>query len=471
MASTVKFLQDTDVGSTLQVKDNKIEVGKDVVVSDNSAGVIVSDKAVNFTYLKEPGDVFPEWRQSLTARPPTLAHFGIDFDELKAHMEAEFARDPTLMRVGKQEGSSAYAVYRDPRDPSQFNVTPGKTAGATGVLYPFSRVTQSASAPLFIQRKAGTGTYEPSDPTQIAATYNLIPEAFMVVEAGRTATLEFVVPFRLRSIELVTQGAPTGLVIVPLDAEVTYGDGTVESGRVYSYGTGWYFTGVLDNTKPVKSLKMTVPSDTASLGIASMLQLDMATGKTYGYGEAGFGPYTPVYRMAYLYPYQCSTIEERRWRTPSDITSQYAVTTNITAAAGTTVGALTDNDPATVYQASTNAASLSVTLTRTTDAPVRPQVVRITFAPNAGNELALSTLQSISISASTVNGSGSLVSTARWYRNVPATAGALVTFEVVAGSVNVTNDVAHKIVLTIAKLDTTKPYRLASVQVLGTADY
>lgn len=471
MANTVKFLQDTDVGSTLQVKANKIEVGKDVVVADNSAGVMVSDTIVSHGAYIEAGDVFPEWRQSLTARPPTQAHFGVDFDELKAHIEAELARDPTLMRIGKQEGPYAHTVYRDPRNPSHFNLAPSKVAGVSGLSYPYSQVTQSASAPLFIKRKAGTGTFEPSDPTQMASTYILTPEVFMVAEAGRTATLEFVVPFRLRSIELVTQAAPTGLVLVPLDAEVTYSDGTVESGRVHSYGAGWYFTGVLDNMKPVKSLKMTVPSDTASLGVASMLQLDMATGKTYGYGEAGFGPYTPVYRMASLSPYQCSTIEERLWRTPSDITSQYAVTTNITAAAGTTVGALTDNDPATVYQASTNVASLSVTLTRTTDALVRPQVVRITFAPNAGNELALSTLQSISISASTVNGYGALASTARWYRNVPATAGALVTFDLVVGAVNVTNDVAHKIVLTIAKLDTTKPYRLASVQVLGTADY
>ena len=471
MASTVKFLQDTDVGSTLQVKNNKIEVGKDVVVEDNSAGVMICGTMVAHTSYIEAGDVFPEWRQSLTARPPTLAHFGIDFDELKAHIDAEFARDPTLMRAGKQEGPYVYTVYRDPRNPSHFSLTPGKTAGVSSASYPYSRVTQSASAPLFIKRKAGTGTYEPADPTHIVSTYNLIPEVFMVAEAGRTATLEFAIPFRLRSIELVTQAASTGLVSGPRDAEVTYSDGMVESGRVQPYGAGWYFTGILDNMKPVKSLKMTVPSDTASSGVASMLQLDMATGKTYGYGEAGFGPYTPVYRMMYLYPYQCNTIEERLWRTPSDITSQYAVTTNITAAAGTTVGALTDNDPATVYQASTNAASLSVTLTRTTDALVRPQVVRITFAPNAGNELALSTLQSISISASTVNGSGSFTSQARWYRNVPATAGALATFEVVAGSVNVTNDVAHKLVFTITKLDTTKPYRLASVQVLGTADY
>ena len=471
MASTVKFLQDTDVGSTLQVKNNKIEVGKDVVVADNSAGVMVSGTMVSYTPYIEAGDVFPEWRQSLTTRPPTSAHYGVDFDELKAYIDTEFARDPTLMRVGKQEGPSAYAVYRDPRDPSQFSINPAKTVGASGVSYPYSRVTQSASAPLFIKRKAGTGTYEPADPTRIVSTYNLIPEVFMVAEAGRTATLEFVVPFRLRSIELVTQAVSTGLVIVPLDAEVTYSDGTVESGRVHSYGAGWYFTGILDNMKPVKSLKMTVPSDTASSGVASMLQLDMATGKTYGYGEAGFGPYTPVYRMAYLSAGQCSTIEERLWRAPSDITSQYAVTTNITAAAGTTVGALTDNDPATVYQASTNAASLSVTLTRTTDAPVRPQVVRITFAPNAGNELALSTLQSISTSVATVHGSGAFTSQAHGYRNVPATAGALVTFDMVVGAVNVTNEVAHKITLTITKLDTTKPYRLASVQVLGTADY
>lgn len=470
MANTVKFIQDTDLGSSLQVMSDKVEVGKDVVVANRVTGVMESKTAIVYASIKQSGDVFPELRQNITSRPPTTKR-GIQFEELRDHIQATLVADPTLNRTGMQEGPVGYSVWRNPSDPSDFVLNHAQMASAQPASHPYTRVVQSDTAPLFVKRKSGTATYEPCDPTILSSNYNLLAEAYLVLEVGRTATLEFVVPLRLRSVEMPTETAANGLIFPPLFAEVTYADGTTESGLAQGYSNGYYFTNVIDQTKAVKQLKITVPPEAASLGAVSMMQVDFATGKVYGFGEAGFGSHTPVLRPLYLYALATPLVKERFWRPATDITSHYTVTANITAAAGTSVAALTDNDGATVYQASTNAASLSLTLTRATDAPLRPQYVRLTFLPDTGTELGLSTLQTIVTTSTNVQGSSSISASTRWLRNPPATAGTPLVVELVCGRVNVMNDLASRIAVTLTKTDTTKPFRLSSVQVFGTADY
>ena len=470
MANTVKFIQDTDLGSSLQVKSNKVEVGKDVVVANRATGVMESETAIIWSSIKQSGDVFPELRHNFTSRPPTTKQ-GIQFEELRDHIQAALVADPTLNRIGMQEGPNGYTVWRNPSDPSDFVLNHAQTTGVQAAIYPYTRVVQSDTAPLFVKRKPGTTAYEPYDPTMVSGLYNLIGEGYLVLEVGRTATLEFVVPLRLRIVDMPTETTVNGLIFPPLFAEVTYADGTTESGLVQGYSNGYYFTNVIDQTKAVKQMKITVTSAVASLGAVSMMQVDFATGKVYGFGEAGFGSHTPVLRPLYLYALATPLVKERFWRPATDITSHYTVTANITAAAGTSVAALTDNDGATVYQASTNAASLALTLTRATDATLRPQYVRLTFLPNAGNELALSTLQTIATSSTNVQGSGSTSAATRWFRNPPATADTPLVVELVCGRVNAVNESSARITVTLSKTDTTKPFRLSSVQVFGTADY
>ena len=470
MANTVKFIQDTDLGSSLQVKSDKVEVGKDVVVANRVTGVMESETVISYAAIKQSGDVFPELRQNCTARPPTTKQ-GIQFEELRDHIQAALVADPTLNRIGMQEGPNAYTVWRNPSDPSDFVMNHAQTVGVQAAIYPYIRVVQSDTAPLFVKRKPGTTAYEPYDPAMMPGMYNLIEEGYLVLEVGRTATLEFVVPLRLRSVEMPTDTAANGLIYPPLFAEATYADGTTESGLVQGYSTGYFFTNVINQTKAVKQMKITVTSAVASLGAVSMTQIDFATGKVYGFGEAGFGSYTPVLRTLYLSALATPLVKERFWRPATDITSHYTVTTNITAAAGTSVAALTDNNDTTVYQASTAAASLSLTLTRATDAPLRPQYVRLTFLPDTGTELGLSTLQTIVISSANVQGSGSTGGSTRWFRNPPATAGTPLVVELVCGRVNIVNELSSRIAVTLTKTDTTKPFRLSSVQVFGTADY
>ena len=382
------------------------------------------------------------------------------FEELKASFDAAVAEGAT--RWAYQVQGISWGLNKMPD--GEWSIAAWKYAGVAGVGYPLCKCTNDAANPMFVTYT--NGTEEAFDPSAIVLTYQLIDPIYMRCVNGANATLEFITPLRFRSIEFLFNQVANHYVMHPLNVEVTYGDSTVINFKSLPYNNGYYISDSIDQTKSVAKVKYMFDSANV-IGDPSTLRID-AVGNAFKYGSAEYlaGQGTPVCRVTYLYGYNHHFISERFNQAERDITADFVVTSSLAAARGFPISNMTDGNPATYYQTSTNVGAVTLTFTKLSTVLAGRFVNRIviTLPLITGNELVLTTLQSLVAAGFVASGSDNYFSNTRHYRNPAAQT---FTFEIDAGMPTTMQEAIEVVTLALTKENTTKPHAITSVQLFG----
>ena len=346
------------------------------------------------------------------------------------------------------------------------------TSGAVGLLYPEARVINKSGAPLFIDKMGN-----PVDPSRTAIKHSMQPEFYMSLSEGAEAVWECVTPQKLRSLELVTSVRANGHVNPILKGFIEYADGTTDTVYVMPYINNWYMGDVIDQTKRIS--KVTLTMDSSYIGFPAMqksqMWLDTATGITYSDADLpAAAAFTPVISVAYLYGYANPNMTQKFYDLTADnadITAMCKVKANLASAsvaANTDIPVLVDGDNATVFTTTATSNSLTFTIT-----PVAGQrfnklkTVRVDLHVPAGTEGVVKSITGAVVSTSFGTRNGNSTSNTRHLRIEDADiVGGKVSLLFSAAYANAYPDTIEKLVVALTKT-TAGAWNVSGVKVNG----
>lgn len=390
-----------------------------------------------------------DWLQDaiLVGMLPTLGQ--LEFGKIKTEFDQAVAKG--MNRFAYQLQGSALTLNKMPD--GLWSIAAHKDAGVAGVSYGYCQVVNDSANPLFVGNDL-----KPIDPSRYVSSYNLIRENYLRLVDGASAIIEMLTPMKFRSFELITYAQTSGYILPDLEVLTTYDDGATELSISRAYNAGYYLSNCFDQTKAIRTIKMTYKAANA-IGQPSMLCSDGVNIFPYSTTSG-----VPLLRISYLYGYQQHFIEERFYPKEADLvdqTSLFTLTSNIAQAAAFPLSNLTDGNDATMFKPSTNAATLTITATKTAATPnIYPQIVELTIPVDAAN--GNNTLQSIVSALSLSTGAGNLAGNTRWYRLSNA-----VVIKLLVGMPNTMSEISDKITLAFTKTSTTQPFAISSLRILG----
>lgn len=345
----------------------------------------------------------------------------ITFEDLRAQHAAALAAEPDMTYFEMISNGYAQALVKNKADGGWDITQFMSTAGTTGLLYPEAQVTNKAGAPLFIDKKGN-----PVDSARTVYKYNLQPEFYLNLSEGAEATFECVTPQKLRNLELVTAVRANGYVNPILKGLIEYADGTTDTQYVMPYNNNWYMGDVIDQTKRIS--KVTLTMDSSYTGFPAMqksqMWLDTATGITYSDADLpAAAAFTPVVSVFYLNGYVNPNMTQKFYdlvADNADITAMCDVKANLasaTVAANTAIPVLIDGDDATVFTTTATSNSLTFTVT-----PVAGQrfnklkTVRVDLHVPAGTEGVVKSITGAVVTTSFGTRNGNATANTRHFR-------------------------------------------------------
>ena len=295
------------------------------------------------------------------------------------------------------------------------------TTGAVGLSYPEARVINKSGAPLFIDKFGN-----PVDLTRTSYRYNLQSEFYMSLSEGAEAVWECITPQKLRSLELVTSMRANGYVLPILKGKIDYADGSTDTQFVLPYNNGWYMGDVIDQTKRIS--KVTLTMDSSYTGFPAMqksqMWLNTATGIAYSDADLhAAAAFTPVVGVSSLIGYANPNMTQKFYDLTADnadITAMCDVKANLasaTVAANTAIPVLIDGNDATVFTTTATSNSLTFTIT-----PVEGQrfnklkTVRVDLSVPAGTEAVAKSITGAVVTTSFGTRNGNSTSNTRHLR-------------------------------------------------------
>ncbi len=373
----------------------------------------------------------------------------LDFDTIKSEFEKAVANG--MNRFSYQLQGVSLTLNKMPD--GLWSVAAHNHSGVAGISYGYCRTVNDASNPLFVD-----GALSPADPTKYVSSYNLKREIYARLVDGASATIELLTPMKFRSFELISYAQSSGYVLPDLDVLVTYADGTTEISLARAYNAGYYLGNAFDQTKAVKTIKLTYNAINA-IGQPSMVSGDGAA--IFPYNAANI----PLLRVSYWYGYQHHFIDERFYPPESslvDITSQFAITSSTAPSASFPLSNLTDGNDMTQFKPNTNNAALTLTATKITSTPnATPCLIELRLPIDATN--GNNTLQSLVFTLGLSTGTGSLASNTRWYRGINND----VVIRAIIGMPNTMREVADRVSVAFSKTSTTQPFAITSLRIFG----
>ena len=381
----------------------------------------------------------------------------ITFEDLRAQHAAALAAEPDMTLFEMVSNGFGQSLVKNKAD-GGWDITHFLSiSGAVGLMYPEARVTNKAGAPLFIDKMGN-----PVDPSHTVFKYNLQPEFYLNLSEGAEATFECVTHQKLRSLELVTAVRASGYVNPILKGFIEYADGTTDTQYVMPYNNNWYMGDVIDQTKRVSKVTLTMDSTYTAFPAMQKTQmwLDTATGTVYSDADLpAAAAFTPVMTCLHLYGYVNPNMTEKFYDLTADngnITSMCNVSANLASAsvaANTPIPELVDGDDSTVFTTTATSNSLTFTIT-----PVAGQrfhklkTVRVELDVPAGTEAVVKSVTSAVVSTSFGTRNGTSTSNTRHLRIEDADiVNGKVTLLLSAAFPNVYPDTVQKMTVALTK--------------------
>lgn len=396
----------------------------------------------------------------------------ITFEDLRAQHAAALAAEPDMTLFEMSYNGYGQSLSKNIVDGGWDITAFLSTSGTIGFQYPEARVINKSGAPLFIDKFGN-----PVDPAHTVSKYNLQPEFYMNLSEGAEAVWECVTPQKLRSLELATSMRANGYVLPMLKGKIEYADGSTDTQFVLPYNNNWYMCDVIDQTKRIS--KVTLTMDSAYTAFPAMqksqMWLDTATGIAYSDADlSAAAAFTPVVSVSYLQGYANPNMTQKFYDLTADnadITAMCNVKANLASAsvaANTAIPELVDGDDATVFTTTATSNSLTFTVT-----PVEGQrfnklkTVRVDLHVPAGTEGVVKSITGAVVTTSFGTRNGNATSNTRHLRIEDADiVGGKVSLLFSAAFANTYPDTIEKLVVALTKA-TAGAWNVSGVKVNG----
>lgn len=381
----------------------------------------------------------------------------ITFEDLRAQHAAALAAEPDMTLFEIITNGYGNGLVKNKADGGWDITQFSSTTGAAGLSYPEAQVTNKAGAPLFIDKFGN-----PVDPARTVSKYNMQPEFYMSLSEGAEAVWECVTPQKLRSLELATSLRASGYVNPILKGFIEYADGTTDTQYVMPYNNNWYMGDVIDQTKRISKVTLTMDSTYTAFPAMQKTQmwLDTATGTVYSDADLpAAAAFTPAVSCLYLCGYVNPNMTEKFYdlsANNADITAMCDVKANLASAsvaANTPIPELVDAVDSTVFTTTATSNALTFTIT-----PIAGQrfhklkTVRVELDVPAGTEAVVKSVTSVVVSTAFGTRTATATSNTRHLRIEDADiVGGKVVLLLSAAFANVYPDTVQKMTVSLTK--------------------